>query len=84
MTDIYEELSVYRRSFYGVPLTVKYLCSDDCYVELRAVHLPGYPDIDVKEGLSCDWVSALESDALSRECNEQCTSGDSPEDYESF
>ena len=84
MTDKYEELSVYRHTFYGVPLTVKYFYSGSGYVELRAVHLPGYPDIDIKDGLSCDWVSTLESDALYRECNEQCEAKDNPEDYESF
>ena len=51
MIDEYEDLGIYRHPFYGVPLNVTYrLFADGSDAELLAVHLPGYPDIDVKEG----------------------------------
>ncbi len=88
MTNGYEELGVHRSSFCGVPINVtyRYIDAEECGwdVELLAAHLRGYPDIDVKEGLSDEWIDICEADAGYHHYDEQGKAGSSPEDYEPF
>ena len=88
MTNEPEQFGVYQRSFYGVPVTVTYRYVEPeeggPAAELQSVHLPGYPDIDVSEGISDEWISTFEADAIYHEHNYQGKAGTSRKGFEPF
>ena len=88
MTNVNDELGVHRSSFCGVPINVtyRYIDAEECGwdVELLAAHLRGYPDIDVKEGLSDEWIDICEADAGYHHHDERRKGGSSSEDHEPF
>jgi hypothetical protein len=66
--DYPETIGTFQQTLRGVPVKVdyRYFSPEEGGpdVQVRAVYLPGYPEIDVKECLDYDTLSCFESNAM--------------------